>query len=170
MKSFVKLFLGFLIIWAVVFGLCFSAGLFENTFQYLVAPFILAVVITCGLLVGASKKDVARSTAKTQMSKRAKPSTLYVCRHLSSSILYDVIGNKVYEHLTTKPIYEIKENKVYRVGCAKPILVIKGKLLFEPSNPKTKYRVEGNKIYEGNFGRVPILSLRNAQDKFNQTK
>ena len=63
-------------------------------------------------------------------------------------------------------VYEIKGDKVYRALESKPILFIKNNMLYEPGSPMPKYRIENNKIYEGQFGRTPILSLRSERDKF----
>lgn len=141
-------------------------GLFENAFQYAVSPAILALIVAIGLTVGGSNRKTARTTKASPPQKRPTTKSLYVCQHLSTKILFEIKGNKVYKHLSGRMVYEIKGDKVYRALESKPILFIKNNMLYEPGSPMPKYRIENNKIYEGQFGRTPILSLRSERDKF----
>ena len=76
----------------------------------------------------------------------------------------------MYKHLSSHVVYEIKGDKVYRALESKPILIIIGNNLYEPGVPTPKYKIDNNKVYEGQFGRTPILSLRLERDKFDSSK
>lgn len=166
MKKLKSFLLIFLIAWIVIFVGSYALGLFENAFQYAVSPAILALVVAIGLTVGGYNRKTVRTTKSLSPQKRSTTKTLYVCQNLSTKILYEIKGNKVYKHLSSRMVYEIKSDKIYRALESKPILLMKNNMLYEPGSPTPKYRIENNKIYEGQFGRTPILSLRSERDKF----
>ena len=170
MKKLKKFLIAFVITWVIVFVGSYALGLFENTFQYVVSPIILAFVGAIALSGNGNNKKTARSANSSSPRKTEKNSSIYVCQHLSTKILYEIKGNKVYKHLSSHVVYEIKGDKVYRALESKPILIIKDSKLYEPGVPTPKYRIDNNKIFEGPFGRTPILSLRSERDKFNSSK
>ena len=164
-KNIINLFLP---TFAVVFFLGFLLNLNIGIPLHAILSLIVAGLITLALSKSQNNEDTGSTKAYSHPTNKNvyRDNTIYVCEHLSSKIYYEIKGNKVYKHLSPKVIYEIKENKVYRALESRPILIIKGNLLYKPGEQSPAYRIENNKVYEGRFGRVPILSLRDEHSKY----
>lgn len=156
MKSYLKLFLTFIISWGVILLISFALNLFSTPVQYAASPLIIAILVTLMIFARPNKKSTQKHRTPSKTTK------MYVCKHLDNTILYEIHNNKVFAHLTNKILYEIKGNKVYKMLDSKPSFVIKGQKIYYPHQTTPVYRIDNNKIYEGNFGKVPIFRLKNS--------
>ena len=67
----------------------------------------------------------------------------YVFEGHSNKYIYRIEDNKVFRGTETKVYYQLKGNKVYRV--------------FDYKDPV--YRIEGDRIYQGNFGTKQVYTI-----------